>query len=727
MMDAVLAQGSLLAPLRLRPNDGALLPGWPRTRVLDWVDGESAQIGELDGEIIAMPLANDGPSLLALLLIGACGGAALPLAPEATEREQASAMARAGAGRRLVPGERPRLIGPPGQARLRPGDVVLATSASTGAAKLVPRSAASLIAEGQRYADLLRLGGGAHILVPAPLVHAYALGWFAACVVGGWCADPLPPAALGAIAAAMAQGADWTVMTPALARLLAARPGRGTAARCRVMVGAGPVTAELDRAFRDRFAVGLARNYGSTETGAVLSGFEELPPGCVGTPMPGATIRIIDHQGVAAATGTPGLIEVLTPAGWHAMADVAVADGEGRVTILGRHSAALRRGDRWIAPLEVEQHLAAFPGLRALRVAKSTPAAGGRDRLVAELWPTDPASFDRAAFSAFAEATLQPAMRPDDVRVRTVLTRTDGGKIAAPAVWRRGPPDRVAAAARAYKRSELAFALDAAGVLGALDGNNTTDAIAADLGLDPGLLELLLRLAGQFGLVEPAGAGPAPPHRPTALEAQLSAVVVTRQHLLELMRSGFAGRRDAFADPALTASYLDAMNGAAVAFRVRFGLRQLGLPPGARLLEVSAGPGRYGKAAGDRVVSALWAVGPAACPTGPAAAPPAGGPFDAIVLFNGLRWVPDRLAELAATLSAGGTLLIDELFLEDDDASAEFALDWITHGGPAFLTLAELTAALADLGLEVEVKAVPRSTAADTIQARLVLARHPPA
>jgi acyl-CoA synthetase (AMP-forming)/AMP-acid ligase II len=734
MTDALFEVESLVASSHRHGRELLLFPEWPRRRAQIWIDQQHRRLFHrelLDGEAIAVPLANDNASLLALLLIGAGGGVAVPFHPEATDHERAALMRRAGATRVLMPGDVPQLVGSPGGHSDLAGGMLLATSGSTGAPKLARRSLQSLLAEGQRYVDMLALSPGARVVIAAPVAHAYALGWVAACLTGGWCIEPVEATALGRIAEELVKGADWAVMTPAIARLLAERPRSGPSAafpaRCRVMVGAGPVTSELETKFQEKFAIGLARNYGSAETGAFLSGFEGLPSGCPGMPMPGVRIRIVDEHGDVITDGTPGYLEVATPEGWHAMGDLVQADPDGRVTILGRSTEAVRRGDRWIAALDIEAHLSDYPGLRALRVSKTAKHSGRRERLVVDIWPNDPTGFDLEAFSSFIEYRLQPSMRPDEIRVRTVLIRSEGGKLQAPTIWRRGAASDIAAVARAYKRAELAFALNAAGVLDLLDGRNSTEEIAAELGLDAGALEGLLTIAARFGVVRAGLHEPIAPDKNQilALETELSRKMVDRDSIMALMRSGLSRRGGSIASSDLAETYLRAMNGDASAFRVRYGLRLLGLRPGSRLLEITAGPGMYGLTAaahGLALAHSVWPVGPAASEdVSSFTAVHPETRFDAIVLFNGLRWspVPDRLAGLKAMLEPGAPLLIDDLFLEDDEASAEFALDWLTHGGAGFLTRRELTAALTVIGFDVEARPIPGSAHAHLVVARL--------
>jgi acyl-coenzyme A synthetase/AMP-(fatty) acid ligase len=70
-----------------------------------------------------------------------------------------------------------------------------------------------------------------------------------------------------------------TMMTPQMLRAIVSAAARVSSRRAhsashglQVIVGAGAVTPELDRACRDVLGVGVSRNYGSTETGATFGG-----------------------------------------------------------------------------------------------------------------------------------------------------------------------------------------------------------------------------------------------------------------------------------------------------------------------------------------------------------------------------------------------------------------------------------------------------------------------
>ncbi|MFF5258039.1 AMP-binding protein [Actinomadura viridis] len=608
------------------------------------------------------------------------------------------------------------------------GNVLIPTSGSTGAPKLVSRSRASLDAEGRRHARWAALTPADVIALPLPLWHAYALGWAHAAAVAGAALHPAPPAALGRCAELINAGATVLPLVPATARLLAARAPRSVAPGHRlrlIMVGAGPVTDELDRRFTEVLGLGLARNYGSTETGALFSGAPGVPAGVVGWPLEGVEYRI--DQGELHVRVDGG--------GWRAMGDL-VEEGPDGVRVLGRRTRAVRRGDRWVAPDEVEQVLRRHGSVVEARVS-----AGPAGTLVADVVTTRAAAGSAGALRDHAAAELAPSKVPDRVLPVGDIARTAVGK---PAAARPLTPDTgaLAEAAQAYKRSELLFALDRLGLLERLARSPATpEAAAAELGLDRGACQELLAAAEAAGLLRPAGTGTAPdvhdlpgapgdssdPGRSSgsgdpasagpdesapggldesvaaliALEERLARTWVTRDALADVARNGIAGRRfdRTPPDPEAAAAYRNAMHSPAAWRRSRLGLGLARLRPGHRLLEITSGPGRYARSARDAPTT-LLRVGALA---GADAAPePPGGEYDLVVVCNAVH-LPgpgSDLEALAGLLAPGGTLLIDDVFLDAPGGpTPAIRLDWLTHGGCWWPTEAGLAAGLARAGL----------------------------
>ncbi|MFF8960018.1 AMP-binding protein [Streptomyces sp. NPDC014894] len=632
-----------------------------------------------------------------------------------------------------------------------PGTVLLPSSGTTGTPKLVARTVDSLRAEGRRHVRWARLTAADRVLLPLPLWHAYALGWLHAALEAGAAVSPHPPTALGAALREIERGATVLPLVPAVARLLSARAGRapltGSALRL-AMVGAGAVDASLDASFRAAFGIGLARDYGSSETGSLFSAPAGAPPGRVGHPLDGVRFRILGDDGSPVPDDTAGDLRVSLAedpdAGWRTTGDIAAYHPEHGLRILGRRGRAVRRGDRWVAPEEVETVLRAHQDVLDARVTgvEGRTAAGPTTRLHAEVVSLRGTGADSADLHTHAKDRLAAYKVPDRIRAVGELPRGRSGK---PLPARRLIPGDEAvliACAQAHKRSELLFALLRLGVVDLLrQGPADSARIASALGLDPDVCEQLLQVAESAGLLR--AAPPDPDERPAvpvaaahedppgppaddggplagtlavlALEERLSRTWVTREQLTAVARTGPAGR--AFdtegPDDALREVYQRAMHTPAAHGRSRIGLRLAGPRPG-RLLEITCGPGRYARAHGRPGDGRLLRVGTLAQQSAHSAAEPGGREeipapadgelFDLVVVCNAVH-LPgpgSDLRALAARLAPGGRLLVDDVFLDAPGGlPQEIRLDWLTHGGSAWPTEATLTAGLGAAGFTV--------------------------
>ncbi|MER7487008.1 AMP-binding protein [Streptomyces sp. NPDC126497] len=731
---------------RLAPDTG-ILPG----RTSAELTAEAQQVADAlkaqgaEGEAVALRLPNGPGWVVHFLGLLAAGARPLPMAPDTPDPEVRRLLELAGGGRVLTPadgpGRPPRLDGTPGTPADGGPGVLLPTSGSTGAPRLVWRPEASWLSEARRYRDGVGLTAEDVLLLPVPLSHAYALGWMCGALLTGAALRPVPPTGLGETARALATGATVVALVPATARLLATRQrlrarragpeAAPPAPRLRIaMAGAGPVDGPLDALFREAYGLGLARNYGSTELGAVLSGPAGLPPLCVGSPLPGVGVRLLDRTTRAVTADGPGILQIRTDVlpDWHDTGDLAVPE-QGHWRILGREGTAVRRGARWVAPLEIESVLRAHGGVQDVRVAARRRSHEGEDGLVAEVVVTDDTTGEEE-LRLHAARHLAPYKVPDTFVLRTALPKTVTGKAAAPVRYRLTP--RALRAARAYKASELLFALHDLGALSALAKGAELADISTELGCDTRALELLLDTATALGLLStaPAPDGPAVVADELAafveLEKRLSRDLVSREALAAVARTGVHQRsfEQRPHDAELVRVYQGAMSGPSARARTAVGLRLVRPRPGTRLVEVSAGPGRYLErllAADPTATGHLWQTGRLAGPvceavraavadgritTGPELPQ---GDADVCVVANSVHDPAGgaRLAPLLRTLKPGGLLLVDDVFLPSgtpDGApgeGAELALDWLTHGGTRWPTLAALTAALADAGADL--------------------------
>lgn len=724
------SDGRSLLGLGYLPPEQPVLPGYRAGELRAEAARRAEQLKAAPGEVVALRAQNDVEWVVRLLSLLSSGARPLLLAADCPDHERNRLLATGG-GSRWLADDGTRLDGEPPRSPVTgpfSDGVLLATSGSTGAPKLVERSEASLVAEAVRYRDALGLDGTDRLLLPLPLSHAYALGWLAAALHTGTLVLPCSPSAISNIASELAGdgalpgGATIVALVPTLARLLAQRqrqhPSPVPALQI-AMIGAGTVDERLEHDFRAAFGVSTARNYGSTETGAVLAGLAELPPRCAGYPMPGVRIRILDERNHPVATGQPGSLQVNTTGIWHPTGDLATEDDLGRVTILGRRHSAVRRGGRWVSPLEVEAALREHPQVDDAYVHAVPGRFPDEERMLADVSAV-PGTVRVPALAAFLRTRLAPYKVPDEIRLHAHLTRSATGKIVAPVRFRLAATPTLLTHLRAYRRSELLFALHRLNLLAPLVDGADAGELARAAELSAPEVEWLLRTAVQLGAVqvdqgdEPYGAARlAELVGLVELEEQLSRSWLTREALADLARTGIADRTFEHADlGGLTEAYQAAMHGPAAERRTRLGLRLLGQSTVGRLLEVSAGPGRYLAAAlpeAPDMTGHLVRLGRLSGPLSPTVADaadqgrvrvdgePPEGCFDACVVANGIHgpYPAHDLGWLLSRLRPGGVLLIDDVFLPPlDRPGGEIALDWLTHGGLAWPRATDLIQAI---------------------------------
>jgi len=174
-------------------------------------------------------------------------------------------------------------------------------------------------------------------------------------------------------------------------------------------------------------------------------------PGCVGTPLPGVELRLVDEQGKPVAPGTPGEIEVRGPSvfseywgkpqatrdafrdGWFRTGDTAVVEN-GVYRILGRTSLEiLKTGGHKVSALEIEEALRAHPAVAECAVV-GVPDAEWGERVAAALVLKAGNGIDLPSLRAWAGEFLAPHKLPSRLLVVDGLPRNAMGKVTKPAV-----------------------------------------------------------------------------------------------------------------------------------------------------------------------------------------------------------------------------------------------------------------------------------------------------
>ncbi len=153
-----------------------------------------------------------------------------------------------------------------------------------------------------------------------------------------------------------------------------------------ITTGGEPAPLPVIRGVHERYPhVAFANTYGSTESGpmtTILRPEDSLRKiGSVGRPAFGVQVRIADPEGRALPPGevgevlvrgpfvTPGywnrpeLTAASSPDGWWHNGDLAWRDDEGFIYISGRSKDMIKSGAENIFPVEIEQVIAAMPGV----------------------------------------------------------------------------------------------------------------------------------------------------------------------------------------------------------------------------------------------------------------------------------------------------------------------------------------------------------------------------
>lgn len=388
--------------------------------------------------------------------------AVLPLDPDAPEPELKGILAAArpthlldGDGRRRLAG------GQPAEAGVA---AVVATSGTAGAPKVVELGADAIRWSALATSAALGAGPGDRWLCCVPVhgvagLAVLARAWHTGLPVE--VPDGFDPAAVGAAAG---RATLVSVVPAMLRRLLAA--GDAASRFRRVLLGGGPVPADLAKEARDR-GVGLVRTYGLTETfgGMVHDGH----------PLDGAAVRIAGlwTTGAAASTarlsspsggpdtggrgsgvgragppsdpegevlvrgpmlfrryrGDPVRTAAVLSDGWLRTGDLGRVGPDGRLAVLGRRDDLVISGGVNVHPDEVEAVLATHPAVAEAAVAGRPDPEWGQ-RVAAFVVPRDPASPPTLAeLRAFTRRRLAAAKAPRELVLVPALPRGPSGKL----------------------------------------------------------------------------------------------------------------------------------------------------------------------------------------------------------------------------------------------------------------------------------------------------------
>jgi O-succinylbenzoic acid--CoA ligase len=362
--------------------------------------------------------------------VWSAGAVVFPIDPRQPPAASAELLARA----------RPTIV-IDGDGRHRPPDglpaaegcaVLMATSGTSGRARLVELSRAAVLAAVEGSAAALGAQPGDGWVSVLPPVHIGGLLVLLRAVLGDAplaFSAPSDPTSI-----ASRPGFPFTSLVPTLLDR-ALDTGTDLAGYRGVLVGGAALPASL----RERAAVAGVRciaTYGLTQScgGVVYDG----------RPLPGAGVRIgsggeIELSGPTLMSSYrgesgPGAVRV-SGDGWLRTGDAGTFDDKGRLHVIGRLDDAIVTGGEKVWPAEVEAVLARHPGVREVAVI-GTPDSEWGARVVAVVVPAEGSAPTLEALRDFAGARIGRHQAPRELIVVDHLPRTALGKVARAALRR---------------------------------------------------------------------------------------------------------------------------------------------------------------------------------------------------------------------------------------------------------------------------------------------------
>jgi acyl-CoA synthetase (AMP-forming)/AMP-acid ligase II len=327
------------------------------------------------------------------------------------------------------------------------GAVLLPTSGTTGAAKLVQRSEGALLALARGASQAFGLAHTDRVALALPLCHSYGLDLLLATLAAGARAQLHAGFQLGAMRRALRER-EVTVLPGVPVMLDALSRGDAfDAPRLRLVLSSGsPLPVRVFERFRAASGLSIGQFYGATEFGSVAYNDPSAPgfdPAQVGAPIGEARLRIVASDGdgelprgsigriaVSGPTLMDGYLREPSPLrdGWFVTGDLGVQDARGRLRVVGRSALLIDVGGKKVNPTEVERVLALHPDVREAVVLEDA-ARDTVARLVAIVVPEPGATPDPEKLRRFAREQLPPHMLPRRYEVCENPPRSSTGKI----------------------------------------------------------------------------------------------------------------------------------------------------------------------------------------------------------------------------------------------------------------------------------------------------------
>ncbi|NKX86836.1 acyl-CoA synthetase [Nocardia coubleae] len=334
----------------------------------------------------------------------------------------------------------------------RPGGFIILTSGTTGLPKGAPRTSLSPVTSAM-FVDRIPFPRRGTVLIASPIFHSTGFAtWTIAAALANQVVTMRRFDAETTLATLAAHRAEMLVAVPTmLNRILALGTevlARYDLSALRVIAVAGSaVSPELSERIQDAFGEVLYNLYGSTEV-AICSVAQpaelRLAPGTVGRPPVTAQVALFDDNDrrierplvkgrIFARTAAPfeGYTDGRTKQiidGYMSTGDMGHFDRHGLLHVDGRDDDMIVSGGENVYPLEVENLLAALPGVHDAAVV-GVPDGDFGKRLRAVIVAAPGSSLDAHAVKDHVRAHLARYKVPRDVIFLDELPRNATGKV----------------------------------------------------------------------------------------------------------------------------------------------------------------------------------------------------------------------------------------------------------------------------------------------------------
>jgi acyl-CoA synthetase (AMP-forming)/AMP-acid ligase II len=331
-----------------------------------------------------------------------------------------------------------------------PGVPLHPTSGTTGIPKVAVRPGLAATEEARHYIETIGVTSDDTVMAIAPMCHAYAYGM---CVMVPLLSGASVVSMRSFQASKVFQGLAEERVTilpavPAMLDVLLFGAGDRLRGSVRTVLSAGsPLSERTAQRFFEKSGIRVRPLYGTTETGGITvapASEQQIAGSCVGPPMQGVEAQVRPHPAhsdaqpgvgrlfirsssmMAGYLGVDGIDSSQLTDGWFETGDLARFDEAGHIHLLGREAEVINVEGLKVIPSEVEEVIAAVPGVLEVKVYAGSRKSGGQFIKAAVVVE---GSVDVQAIRAHCERHLVYYKRPERILPLDALPRSPAGKI----------------------------------------------------------------------------------------------------------------------------------------------------------------------------------------------------------------------------------------------------------------------------------------------------------